>query len=52
MTSICIDGFNLALTKGTGIATYGRNLLESEGYHVESLARVAALENGKVRFLD
>ena len=29
MTSICIDGFNLALTKGTGIATYGRNLLES-----------------------
>lgn len=27
MTSICIDGFNLALSKGTGIATYGRNLL-------------------------
>jgi len=29
MTSICIDGFNLALAKGTGIATYGRNLLDS-----------------------
>lgn len=29
MTSICIDGFNLALPKGTGIATYGRNLLET-----------------------
>lgn len=27
MTSICIDGFNLALSRGTGIATYGRNLL-------------------------
>lgn len=27
MSSICIDGFNLALTKGSGIATYGRNLL-------------------------
>ena len=30
----------------------GRKLLESEGYRVESLARVAALENGQVRFLD
>jgi xanthine phosphoribosyltransferase len=30
----------------------GRNLLQSEGYRVESLARVAALENGQVRFLD
>jgi glycosyltransferase involved in cell wall biosynthesis len=29
MASICIDGFNLALSKGTGIATYGRNLLDS-----------------------
>ena len=29
MTSICIDGFNLALPKGTGIATYGRNLLDT-----------------------
>lgn len=27
MKSICIDGFNLALAKGSGIATYGRNLL-------------------------
>jgi len=27
MTSLCIDGFNLALSRGTGIATYGRNLL-------------------------
>lgn len=26
MASICIDGFNLALPKGSGIATYGRNL--------------------------
>ncbi|GIZ10905.1 xanthine phosphoribosyltransferase [Pseudomonas sp. NCCP-436] len=30
----------------------GRGLLESEGYRVESLARIAALENGQVRFLD
>jgi hypothetical protein len=29
MTSICIDGFNLALPRGTGIATYGRNLLNN-----------------------
>lgn len=29
MTSICIDGFNLALAKGSGIATYGRNLLQN-----------------------
>lgn len=28
MTSICVDGFNLAIPKGSGIATYGRNLLE------------------------
>lgn len=27
MPSICIDGYNLALPQGTGIATYGRNLL-------------------------
>ena len=27
MNSICIDGFNIALTRGSGIATYGRNLL-------------------------
>ncbi|HAD84316.1 MAG TPA: glycosyl transferase family 1 [Brevundimonas sp.] len=29
MTRICIDGFNLALSRGTGIATYGRNLLSN-----------------------
>ncbi|WP_395944869.1 glycosyltransferase family 4 protein [Brevundimonas sp.] len=28
-TTICIDGFNLALAKGSGIATYGRNLIAS-----------------------
>lgn len=26
---ICIDGFNIALPRGTGIATYGRNLAEA-----------------------
>lgn len=25
-TTVCIDGFNLALPKGTGVATYGRTL--------------------------
>jgi len=29
MKSICIDGFNIALPQGSGIATYGRNLLEN-----------------------
>ena len=29
MAKICIDGFNIALAKGTGIASYGRNLLVS-----------------------
>ncbi|MNI11468.1 D-inositol 3-phosphate glycosyltransferase [compost metagenome] len=29
MPSICIDGFNLGLPEGTGIATYGRNLLDN-----------------------
>lgn len=29
MRSICVDGFNLGLSKGTGIATYGRNLLST-----------------------
>ncbi len=40
MTSICIDGFNLALAKGSGISTYGRNLLENVraiGYSTEVL---------------
>ena len=27
MPTVCIDAFNIALTKGSGIATYGRNLL-------------------------
>ena len=29
MPTVCIDGFNLALPKGSGIATYGRNLLSN-----------------------
>ncbi len=29
MRSICVDGYNLALSKGTGVATYGRNLLSA-----------------------
>jgi glycosyltransferase involved in cell wall biosynthesis len=29
MPTVCIDGFNLALSKGSGIATYGRNLLSN-----------------------
>jgi len=40
MTRICIDGFNLALAKGTGIATYGRNLLanlQAVGFETEVL---------------
>lgn len=40
MTKICIDGFNLALPKGTGIATYGRNLLsnlKSLNYETQAL---------------
>lgn len=28
MSSICIDGYNIALPRGTGIATYGRSLIE------------------------
>src|SRR5258708_19442181 len=28
-TRICIDGFNLGLSKGSGIATYARNLNDS-----------------------
>lgn len=40
MKKICIDGFNLALSKGTGIATYGRNLLanlQTIGFETEVL---------------
>ena len=29
MIRICIDGYNIALPRGTGIATYGRGLLEA-----------------------
>jgi glycosyltransferase involved in cell wall biosynthesis len=29
MTRICIDGFNLGMVKGSGIATYARNLLSA-----------------------
>ncbi|WP_339913556.1 glycosyltransferase family 1 protein [uncultured Brevundimonas sp.] len=29
MPTVCIDGFNIALPKGSGIATYGRNLLSN-----------------------
>ena len=37
---VAIDGFNLALEKGTGVATYGRNLsycLRDLGYEVHAL---------------
>ena len=27
--SVCVDGYNIAMPKGTGIATYGRNLLSN-----------------------
>ncbi|WP_059103636.1 xanthine phosphoribosyltransferase [Shouchella shacheensis] len=30
----------------------GRQILEEKGYHIESLARIASLENGTVRFVD
>lgn len=38
--SICIDGFNLAASQGTGIATYSRNLLDAAsrlGFRTEAL---------------
>ena len=38
--SICVDGFNLAATQGTGIATYSRNLLKAAdrlGFRTEAL---------------
>jgi glycosyltransferase involved in cell wall biosynthesis len=40
MVNICIDGFNIALAKGTGIASYGRNLLkgaQSAGFGTQVL---------------
>jgi glycosyltransferase involved in cell wall biosynthesis len=39
-TKICIDGFNLAMSKGSGIATYARNLnsaLRTLGYQTHIL---------------
>lgn len=45
MTTICIDGFNLAMAKGSGIATYGRNLLnavQSVGFEGQILYGPAA----------
>ena len=38
--SICVDGFNLAASQGTGIATYSRNLLEGAsriGFQTQAL---------------
>jgi len=29
MSRVCIDGYNIALTRGTGIATYGRGLIDA-----------------------
>ncbi|WP_425986876.1 glycosyltransferase family 4 protein [Brevundimonas sp. TWP1-2-1b1] len=40
MTTVCIDGFNLALQQGSGIATYARNLLidlNAIGYETQVL---------------
>lgn len=40
MTTVCIDGFNLALQQGSGIATYARNLLvdlNAIGYETQIL---------------
>jgi hypothetical protein len=40
MASICIDGFNIALPNGSGIATFGRNLLgnaRAAGYGTQVL---------------
>lgn len=31
MNSVCIDGYNIAMPKGSGIATYGRALLKNLG---------------------
>lgn len=45
MKSLCVDGFNLSLPKGTGIATYGRNLLTNArgiGFDTEVLYGPAA----------
>ena len=50
MRSICIDGFNLELSKGTGIATYGRNLLLAArdiGLETHALFGPTAVTTGK-----
>jgi glycosyltransferase involved in cell wall biosynthesis len=40
LSRICVDGFNLAMAKGSGIATYARNLLVAQralGYETQVL---------------
>jgi glycosyltransferase involved in cell wall biosynthesis len=47
-----IDGFNLALPRGTGVATYGYNLAlaaRAEGYAVDALYGLRAPFNRKLR---
>jgi glycosyltransferase involved in cell wall biosynthesis len=49
---IMIDGFNLALPRGTGVSTYGYNLAlaaRAEGYSVEALYGLRAPFNRKLR---
>jgi glycosyltransferase involved in cell wall biosynthesis len=49
---IMIDGFNLALPRGTGVATYGYNLAlaaRAEGFGVEALYGLRAPFNRKLR---
>lgn len=48
MAKICIDGFNIALAKGTGIASYGRNLLvnaRAAGFRTQVLYGAPASRN-------
>jgi glycosyltransferase involved in cell wall biosynthesis len=49
---IMIDGFNLALPRGTGVATYGYNLAlaaRAEGFGIEALYGLRAPFNRKLR---
>lgn len=49
---IMIDGFNLALPRGTGVATYGYNLAlaaKAQGYDVDALYGLRAPFNRKLR---
>ena len=51
MTTICIDGFNLAMPKGSGIATYGRNLLDTAqaaGFETQVLYGPPSARTGRV----